>query len=69
MVKISHRFDEGKSTKKSLKNLRYGPQNTVSKHLLKVELLSYPFNETLWRLIATDTGINIVKLKVKVKFT
>ena len=33
MMNISRRFDEGKSTKKSFKNLRYGPQKTVSKHL------------------------------------
>ena len=33
MVKISRRFDEGKSTKKSCKNLRYGPRTTVSNHL------------------------------------
>ena len=31
--KILRRFDEGKSTKNPFKNLRYGPQKTVSKHL------------------------------------
>ena len=29
----SRQFDEGKSTKKSFKNLRHGPQKTVSKDL------------------------------------
>ena len=33
MVRISRLFDEGKSTKKSFKNLRYGPRKSVSKHL------------------------------------
>ena len=36
-VKTSSRFDEGKYTKKSFKNLRYGPQKIVSKHLSKVK--------------------------------
>ena len=33
MVKISRRSDGGKSTKMSFKNVRYGSQKTVSKHL------------------------------------
>ena len=33
VVKISRRSDGGKSTKMSFKNVRYGSQKTVSKHL------------------------------------
>ena len=33
MVKFSRQFDEGKSSKKSFKNLSYGSQKTVSNHL------------------------------------
>ena len=33
MVKISRRSDGGKSTNMSFKNVRYGSQKTVSKHL------------------------------------
>ena len=33
MVKVSRRSDGGKSTKMSFKNVRYGAQKTVSKHL------------------------------------
>ena len=33
MVKISRRSDGGKSTKMSFKNVRYGSQKTVLKHL------------------------------------
>ena len=32
-MKISRRSDGGKSTKMSFKNVRYGSQKTVSKHL------------------------------------
>ena len=37
VVKILRRFDEGKSTKKSFKNLSYGPQKTVSNHLKRIK--------------------------------
>ena len=40
-MKISRRFDEGKSNKQLFKKLRYGPQKTVSKHLKR-------FTEIQW---------------------
>ena len=37
MVKVSRRSDGGKSTKMSFKNVRYGAQKTVSKHLKRLK--------------------------------
>ena len=38
LIPISSQFNEGKFTKKLFKDLRYGPEKTVSKHLKATEL-------------------------------
>ena len=45
MVNISRRFEEGKSTKKSFKNLRYDPEKTVSNHMKRLKSGSVFFSK------------------------
>ena len=70
MVKISRRLDEGKSTKKSFKYLRYGPRKTVSNHL-KQQLVEFWLIETVYdtdpQTIDTKQS-NILKTLNEIRF-
>ena len=64
MVKVSRRSDGGKSIKMSFKNVRYGSQKTVSKHLnanisfafQAVQKLSAHFTNLCFAAICTFFG-------------